>query len=389
MTDIEKAHEEFLEAAKQHALENDLRQQLKIAQRRADKRESRDYEYAQAVYDAAKQAASLLTIPPVKAPKKDTRKKHAEVAVLGTSDWQLAKVTPTYATEVTERRIAELGEKVVLLTDIQRADHPVKEVHVNFLGDEVEGELIFPGQQHLIDASLYEQVCVSGPRITVNLLRYLAANFEIVRVRHADGNHGALGGRARKDYHPESNADSMMLRIAQMLTEDEPRIIWDTQKPQGERHWYDIDQVFDHRILLFHGNQIKGGALGFPWYGFGKKLQGWYTGLDLPDAVKGDFETRFTDLSKQGMDENDFAGAAFDLALQLVSGGPFRYAMGGHFHTPVRFYQNGITYWGNGSTESSNTYALESLAAAGEPCQQLLFFHPDGVSSEHLVRLSL
>ena len=68
--------------------------------------------------------------------------------------------------------------------------------------------------------------------------------------------------------------------------------------------------------------------------------------------------------------------------------GTFDYAFSGHFHTPVRTYLNGITHWGNGTTESSNTYAAEELASAGEPCQWLLFAHPErGVTAEYLIRL--
>lgn len=345
-------------------------------------------ELVDAVERAAADACAALTIPPVPKPKKDTRKKTAEVALAVMSDWQLAKVTPTYNSEVCEQRIEEYGDKVINLAEIQRADHPVRELHVDFVGDEVEGELIFPGQQHLIDASLFEQVCVSGPRITANLLRKMASNFDIVRVRHADGNHGALGGRARKDYHPETNADSMMLKITEMLLEGEKRIIFDTQKPKGERHWYDVDQIFDHRFLMFHADQVKGGFGGFPWYGFGKKLQGWYNTLDLPDEVKPEFEMRFAALTQSGLSADQLPNEVFKLAMQMISGGPFKYGLGGHFHTPVRFYMNGITYWGNGSTESNNTYALESLAASGEPSQWLLFVHPDGVSAEYLVHLT-
>lgn len=300
-----------------------------------------------AVYQAARDAAEGLTLPPVPKPAVDKRKKDEEVAIAVLSDWQLAKVTPTYNTEVCGERIQRYSTKVGKLVDIQRADHPVREVRVYLLGDLVEGELIFPGQSHLVDASLYRQVLVDGPQILGSLLRSLASVFEVVKVVGVIGNHGALGGRARKDYHPESNADAMMMEATRLVLKDEPRITWAPNFTTGERHWYQIDRIGDKRYFLFHGDQVKGGAFGMPWYGFGKKLQGWYMGIDQ-----------------------------------------FDYALGGHFHTPVRMYLNGITYWGNGSTESSNTYAAENLAAAGTPCQWLLFAHPrKGITAEYLVKL--
>ena len=67
----------------------------------------------------------------------------------------------------------------------------------------------------------------------------------------------------------------------------------------------------------------------------------------------------------------------------------FEYAASGHFHTPVRgYYTGGITHWGNGTTESDNTYAQENMAASGEPSQWLLFCHPQvGVTAEYEVHL--
>ena len=101
------------------------------------------------------------------------------------------------------------ADKILKLTDIQRSDHPVDECVVYALGDIVEGELIFPGQSHLIDASLYRQVTVDGPRILIDFLRRLLGHFTTVKVVWVIGNHGRLGGRSSRDYSLESNADRM------------------------------------------------------------------------------------------------------------------------------------------------------------------------------------
>lgn len=303
-------------------------------------------ELVAAVYQAAKDAASALAYKPVKPPTKDRRTKGAEVAVSPLADWQLAKITASYSTDTCEERIELLGDKVTQLVAIQREDHPVKECRVYLLGDLVEGELIFPGQSHLIDASLYRQVLADGPRILGGYLRRLAGAFERVHVVGVIGNHGSLGGRARRDYHPESNADAMMYEATRLALESEERITWDENVISGERKWFATDDVMGRTAFLFHGDQVKGGFAGFPWYGFGKKLLGWNRLYD------------------------------------------FEYAFSGHFHTPVRGYYNGITHWGSGSPETDNAYAAEQLASAGEPCQWLLFFSEDGPTAEYQVRLS-
>jgi len=327
--------------------EEGARQALARALRQLDDEKRRKAELVEAVYKAAKDAASGVAYSEVtyKKPISKSRNRDSEVAILVLGDWQLAKVTPTYDSEVCAKRINALAEKVRTLTTIQRQDHPVTECRVYLLGDLIEGELIFPGQAYRIDASLFRQVMLDGPQILGGLLRDLLVDFEKVHVECVIGNHGSLGGRARKEYHPESNADSMLYETTKLFLADEKRLTWGPTFTDGERHWYRIDEVRGNRIFLFHGDQVKGGFAGFPWYGFGKKLLGWDRLYD------------------------------------------FNYAISGHFHTPVRGYYNGITHWGNGSTESDNTYAQESLAAAGEPCQWLLFMTDKGIGAEYLVRL--
>lgn len=332
------------------AKDADTRAALDRALRNLEKAKAKTADLVAAVYQAARDGVAALAIPPVPKPPADRRQQGGETAIAVLSDWQLAKVTPSYSSETCEERMRVYGEKVLELTAIQRADHPVKHLRVYLLGDLVEGELIFPGQAHLIDASLYRQVTVDGPRILGTFLRRMAAYFESVHVVGVIGNHGSLGGRARRDYHPESNADAMMYEVTRLVTDDEPRITWAANVRPGERNWYAVDRVGDHGFLMFHGDQVKGGFAGFPWYGFAKKIQGWRMGA-VPEG--------------------------------------FDYALSGHFHTPVRMYVNGVTLWGNGSTESENTYAAEQLAASGEPCQWLLYVHPrHGVTAEYLVHLT-
>lgn len=338
------AAEEELQNSVIQAQVNELKQAHRSALRKLAQKELDREELVQAVYQAASEAAAGLSLPPVPTPVFDRRDGEPETAILLLSDWQLGKITPTYNSEVCAERIELLAQKVESLVAIQRADHPVPDLRVYLLGDLVEGEDIFPGQAHLIDASLYNQT-FRGAEILAGLVRRLSASFEKVKVVGAIGNHGRLGRKGT--FHPESNADAMMYRVASMLVKDVPHIEWVETIAKGERAWFGTDEVYGKRWFLFHGDQVGGGFAGFPWYGFGKKIQGWN---------------------------------------MTVS--PFDYSAAGHFHTPVRMYLNGIVHWNGGSTESANTYAQEQLASAGEPCQWLLFQHPSGVSAEYLIRLT-
>ena len=317
-------------------------------------------ELAEAVYRAASDAASALNLAPSPATIVSTRKTGTgshpasadETALVVVSDVQLAKITASYSSEVAADRMRLYAEKVAGLTAIQRSDHPVKTARVYLLGDIVEGELIFPHQPYAIDASLYRQVMVDGPKILTEFLRSLLTLFESVHVVGVIGNHGAMFGPVRRAVNPATNADRMLYRFLAELLANEPRITFHIPDRERERDWYAVDYPVgpDHGILLFHGDQIRGGGFGgFPFYGLAKRIWGWRSGA-IPE--------------------------------------PFKYAIFGHWHTPTRVTLNEITAWCNGSTESDNTYAQEELAACGKPTQLLLFAHPKiGITAEYWVHL--
>lgn len=313
-----------------------------------DKLKDKKADLVEAVYRGAKDGMSTLSLPKIQKPVKTTSKKGEEICVPLLSDIQLAKRTSTYSTEVAEERVVRYAEKIVKIARIQRANHIVKRCVVFALGDIIEGELIFPGQAHEIDSSLYRQVTVDGPRILSKFFNILLSEFEEVECHWVIGNHGALGGRSRRDYNPESNADRMLGKILQTMFNKQPRMKFHVP----EKSWYTVaDLGVKAKFLLFHGDNIRG-TMGVPFYGYNKKILGWKS------------------LAANGLMEN------------------FTHAVCGHYHTPTTMYINDTRVWVNGSTESYNTFAQEQLASMGRPSQFCLFVKPNkGVTAEYLVNL--
>ena len=307
-----------------------------------------------AVERAATDAANGMSIPPVPTwkPRGTPKTRVAEVAVAMLSDVQYGKKTHGrggYSMAVAEERVERYIDKVIEIAEIQRSHHPVNEARLYLLGDLVEGETVFPGQAHEIDGSLYAQM-FGCAEMVARSIRRLRAHFAKVVVRDVDGNHGRIGRKGES--HPETNADRMVSEIARKLVAQTPGIEWPVETTPGARNWYALDTVGAKTFLLIHGDQIRGHN-GFPWYGQDRKVKGW--------------------------------AVAFE---RLLKERRADYVLHGHFHTPVSNYINGIRAWCNGSTESANAYALEQLAASGEPAQWLLFAHPSrGVTSEHLIQL--
>lgn len=308
----------------------------------------RRMDYLDAVTEAAEGAIRQITIRPVpRRTPSGAASGPEEVAVALLSDLQTGKRTPDYDSEVCRARVMRYAEKIVRITEIQRHDHPVKHLVVPALGDMVEGVDIFPGQQWLLDSTLYRQVFETTPSIIVDFVRYLLQHFDTVTMEAVQGNHGRLGRKGT--FGPEDNADRMVYRLVGLLLRDEPRFIMNMADPEGERAWYKIMHIGNYSAMLIHGDQIRG-ANGYPWYGLGKKVHSWASG-GVPETFQ-------------------------DIML-------------GHYHQLAMVPLNKRVAWANGSTESTNTFASEMLAAQSDPSQWLLYVNPETgkVTSQYAVRL--
>lgn len=218
-----------------------------------DRAKNKKADLIEAMYDAVRMNVSTWAKPNVPKPTLSKANKNEEIAVAILSDVQLAKITPDYDTAIAEKRVVAYAHKIVELANLQRNAHPVNKCAVLVAGDIVEGELIFPGQSHLIDASLYSQVTIDGPRILTQFFDVLLANFKEVEVTWVIGNHGSLGGRARKDYHPDSNSDRMLGKIMSMIYDKDKRISFHVPDSTTEDHWFGIaDLGKDCKFFVWH-----------------------------------------------------------------------------------------------------------------------------------------
>jgi hypothetical protein len=301
----------------------DLRKALLNSQRSEGRAKAKTSDLIDAVHEAAR--LSLLATPRTKLqpPLKDIRKGKAEVALVHLTDWQAGKQTVSYDIGTLSARIEQMIDKVVQLTVIQRAHHPVKDCVVMLGGDMVEGLGIFPGQVYEVGAHLFEQM-FEVVRIIEQAIRTLAVNFENVTVVCEFGNHGRLGRKG--DMPSGDNIDRMAYRIAAMNCKDVKHVKW-----QMSDDWYQIFAIGNYKVLLVHGDEI--GSFG----GILRKVSAWSTGVVEP----------------------------FDDCYM------------GHFHTPTSLTMaNGGRVFVTGSPESHNEYARTFIAAVGKPSQRVHFVDP-------------
>ena len=324
-----------------------LEGQLRSALRQRDKAKDKTHEYVSALRTAVGELYADIRIDPPspRTISRGTRRGLGQTAIVALSDWQLGKKTPSYSSEICEERIQQLAETTLKISHNQSKIDKITDVNIFLLGDMLESEGIFPNQAHQIDSSLYKQLAVDGPRILGNFVGEMGNFFKNVHVTGVIGNHNI---RLKGDVNPETNPDRMLYKIVEQMYSRDKMFTFDIPDGDGERNFYAVSRIYDWGFLLVHGDQIRGGFAGFPFYGAAKKAWGWIDSIDEP----------------------------------------WDYLMGGHYHTPTRLTLNKRTAYFNGSTESSNTYAQEQLAAIGYPTQYLGFVHPEhGITADHWVNL--
>jgi len=319
------------EQAAEIAESADLRAALSRTQRALAQSKAKADALVAATITAARDAQLALgRMPAVPTPKVDKRK-GGEVALWHLTDWQGAKVTTSYNSEVMRRRVAQFVEKAKHITDIQRADHPVKDCVIMLGGDMIEGLFNFPSQPFEIDSSLFGQY-VAVSRLLAETVRGALSDYERVKVVAEWGNHGRLG--SKRDAVPRAdNADRMTYELARQILAGESRLTWEDCPEDVQRV-----EVGAYRALLMHGDEIGRG------------------GFASPMTI-----VRHADRWRSG---------AYPWA--------FRDLYVGHYHTHAEWPMangEGAVYQ-TGSTESDNRYARDTMAASAKPSQRLHFVDP-------------
>lgn len=285
----------------------------------------------------------------VRKPKRSTRG-GSEVATLHVTDVHYGKVTPTYSVDVCETRLLQLCQAVSEIVELRRKFASIDHLQLLLGGDMIEGQGIFPGQAYEVDVDIVSQMLKEGPEVIANLVLSLASQFRTVEVVAVPGNHGRIDRFGSQRLNADSVFYEVVRKLVSFVIKDD-RITWDLPLDRETgRQWYSRFKIAGPwEGMLVHGDQVRG-QLGFPWYGFGKKVAGWRTAADTTG---------------------------------------FQFLFSGHFHTHAAFDLHDCTVLSTGSVESTNCYALENMAASGEPKQRLCFFNDHwGLLADHPIKLS-
>jgi hypothetical protein len=328
--------------------DTELRLQKSIETLQRQLRDAKDR--SQRLVDAAHQGAfdaflSLGKLPPIATPKADRRRK-PEAALWSLGDWQYGKYNSTYGSEIARKRVMYFCDKAQRITEIQRADHPVRDATIIFGGDMLEGvSFQFPTQPFEIDQTIFGQ-WTDVSRLMVDVVRRALSIYEKVTVIGEHGNHGRIG--SKRDAVPQSdNLDRMAFHLAREILAGEDRLTW-TDTPDDIKRL----EIGNYRALVFHGDEI-----GRSGYAAPTTLVNW-----LVRQQSGAYPWDFLD------------GYVY------------------HFHQNQEWSLpgNGGRLFMTGSTETGNAYASVSMASSAVPSQRLHFVDPEKgrVTSQHVIWLA-
>lgn len=292
-----------------------------------------------AVFRAVEQGIAGLRIDPVTYVKTARANPQPVDVMLHGTDWQVGKyIKGAYDSDVARARVADHLQSTFDLSSRLKLD--VEMAHWLLTGDLVEGETIFPSQQHRIDASLFRQVFAVSEMI-VNGARKLLAEYPLVYIEGIGGNHG----ENLKNSHPETNFDCMAMEIARRILVNETRLTFPEPITPDEHHWAMWHKVRNETVFGVHGHQVRSQP---NTKASRDRYLGWYANF-----------------------------------------GPFDIAISGHYHQSLLQDLGPFVHQAGGSPENNNTYAAEYLQTGAQRGSQWTTFIDDaGVVSNHLIRLS-
>ncbi len=235
----------------------------------------------------------------------------------------------SYSWKQFEKQADKLLSTAQVLTQDMKMVYNLRRLNLLCLGDYVEGELIYPGQQLSIDTILADQI-VKGAYVVSRTIRDMSALYDEVWVYCVIGNHGRLGNK-RQPMARRSNAGYLFCKFLELLLKEHKRIriiISDSARMAFK--------LYDWTFMIGHGDDTRG-WLGIPFYGI----------------------------------ERD------TLRLRQMMHMSLDYVCPGHHHRPAAWSISGLQVMMNGSWQGGTSFSVANMKSVEPPSQKFFILHPE------------
>tara|TARA_R110002051_G_scaffold325117_1_gene425847 strand:+ start:4057 stop:5391 length:1335 start_codon:yes stop_codon:yes gene_type:complete len=240
----------------------------------------------------------------------------------------------TYDFDVFNQRLYGWANQVLNLVNYRRNIAPVNDLIVPMLGDMISGDIHEELARSNI-ANCMEQM-IRGANLIAQALMFLAPHFETIKVPCVVGNHGRMTRKPpMKDKYLDW--DYMLYQWVATFCKNQDNLVFEI--PKSYLH---IFSVYDHNILIMHGDSVSGAGSNASITGAISKLRGVLQ-------------------YKENMDEEEIR---------------FDSAMIGHFHRIDEIDIGTGELHICGTMKGPDEFALQRLHAATKPKHLVTYWHP-------------
>lgn len=178
-------------------------------------------------------------------------KKREQVALANMSDLHVYQNNVYHKTEDSLKANETYVRKVLELTHLQRLQgYPVSKLRLNVFGDNLNGTANFPHQKWDVDRAAVDQAEGLTGILVKNIETYLV-DFDEVIVNLVWGNHAKIIQNNVDPLH--SNWEVIAARSLRWAFRNNPRVKFNIAET-----WWMIDDVLGTKVLITHGDAIKG-----------------------------------------------------------------------------------------------------------------------------------
>lgn len=195
---------------------------------------------------------------------------HGATEVLHISDWHIGEVDNIggfnhFNYNIACERVKTLTNKVLSWTKMHRSMYKVDELVILATGDMISGE-IHDELRRTNEFPAPEQ-CVKAALLISKMVNELSSSFKKVRVEYiVHDNHSRTTKKI--EFAPGTNSYNYIVgTMAKILLRDNDTVEFNIY-PEIQQ----VVQVEGLRYLITHGNSIRGGFAGIPYYGMNRKL---------------------------------------------------------------------------------------------------------------------